>query len=273
MDSLHKPHSGQKVTIRELKECVLGVMDELDRFCRENDIRYFLLGGTMLGAVRHKGYIPWDDDIDVGMFREDYEKFINLYKSEKGYQLRCFEKDPTYYLPFAKLIDPRISLYEEVYKAPEIGAYVDVFQLDYVEKESPEVAAFYGNSILKKLEDLKYMQLRKDRPLWKNALILAGRILYHRSLHKIARDRDARAAALSHKDPTGWVSNPHGAWGFKEVVDAKCFKEAKEYSFEGRSYFGPGDYDTYLSTLYGDYMTPPPPEKQVTHHSFTAIWK
>ena len=87
MDSLHKNRSGEEVTIPELKECILRVMDELDRFCRENGIRYFLLGGTLLGAVRHKGYIPWDDDIDVGMFREDYEKFIMLYHSEKGYEL------------------------------------------------------------------------------------------------------------------------------------------------------------------------------------------
>lgn len=272
MDSLHTTRSGQEVTVLELKECILGAMDELDRFCRKNGIRYFMLGGTMLGAVRHKGYIPWDDDIDVGMFREDYEKFIKLFKSEKGYELRCFQNDPTYYLPFAKLIDPQISLREEVYKAPEIGAYVDVFQLDYVEKESPEVATYFGGSFRKTLENLKYMQLRKDRQLWQNALILVGRILYPRSLHEIAKDRDARATAIAKKS-AGWVSNPHGAWGFKEVVDARCFKEAKEYSFEGHNYFGPGDYDTYLSTLYGDYMTPPPPEKQVTHHSFTVTWK
>jgi len=273
MSNVDLSRSGEEITTEELKESVLGVMDELDRFCRENDIRYFMLGGTMLGAVRHKGYIPWDDDIDVGMFREDYEKFCTLYHAQNGYELKCVQNDPVYYLPFAKLIDTRTALYEEVYKAPQIGAYVDVFPLDYVEKESAQLVKFYAGGLRKTLEDLKYMKLRKDRPLWKNTIIFASRILYHRSLPQIAKDRDARAFALSHVEPTDWVSNPHGAWGMKEVVAARCFAEAKEYPFEGRSYYGPADYDTYLSTLYGDYMTPPPPEKQVTHHSFTATWK
>ena len=273
MSSFHTTHSGQEVTTPELKQCILGVMDELDSFCREHNIRYFMLGGTMLGAVRHKGYIPWDDDIDVGMFREDYEKFIKLYQSNKGYKLFCIEKDPTYYLPFAKLVDPQISLHEDVYRAPEIGAYVDIFQLDYVEKDSPRVTAFYSNNIKNALQVLRYLTLRKDRSLWKNIMILLSRLLYPRTLHKIAVDRDARAVAISSKEPTDWVANPHGAWGIKEVVSADCFQEAKEYPFEGRSYFGPANYDIYLSTLYGDYMTPPPPEKQVTHHGFTAIWK
>lgn len=265
--------SGREVTMDELKASILDVMDELDAFCRKHDIQYFLLGGTLLGAVRHKGFIPWDDDIDVGMFPEDYEKFCRIYESEKGYELKCIQRDPTYYLPFAKLIDPRISLYEEVHKATELGAYVDVFQMEYADKESPAFAAYYSNSFRKTLEDLKYMQLRKDRPLWKNALVLAGRLLYPRSLPKIAKDRIARAATLSHPQPTDWVANPHGAWGLKEVVPAKSFAGTKEYLFEGRTYLGPVDADTYLSTIYGDYMTPPPPEKQITHHSFTAIWK
>lgn len=265
--------AGREVAINELKECILNIMDELDCFCRENNIQYFIIGGTLLGAVRHKGFIPWDDDIDVAMFREDYEKFCRLFKSKKGYQLKCLQRDPDYYHPFAKLIDPQISLYEHIHKAPEIGAFVDIFQLDYVEKNSPEIAAYYGHSFKKSLEELKYMQLRKDRPLWKNALILLSRILCPRSLPSIAKRQDSHAVSISQATPTDWVANPHGAWGFKEVVSSRCFTEAKEYTFEGRNYFGPCDYDTYLSTLYGDYMTPPPPEKQVTHHGFTAIWK
>ena len=265
--------SGQELTNAELKESILNIMDSIHKFCTENNIRYYIIGGTLLGAVRHKGFIPWDDDIDIGIFREDYEKFCRLYHSEEGYILKCIENDPTYYLPFAKVIDPRTSLREEVYKAPEIGAYVDVFYLDYVDKDSPEVATFFGNNLQKTLEDLKYMQLRKDRKLWKNALILAGRILCPRSLPKIAKDRDARARKLSGNALTGWVFNPHGAWGLREIAPAGCFADCVEYPFEGRKYLGPGDYDTYLSHIYGDYMTPPPPEKRVTHHSFIAKWK
>ena len=142
-----------------------------------------------------------------------------------------------------------------------------------MQKDSPELNAYYQPSFKKSLEDLKIMQTRKSRPFYKNALILLGRLLCRRSIHRIAWDRDKRAIAASHRDPTPWVSNLHSPWGAREVVPASCFADRKEYPFEGRTYFGPADYDTYLSTLYGDYMTPPPPEKQVTHHGFTATWK
>ena len=273
MNAHETSRSGQPVSNQELKESILGIMDEIHNFCREHNIRYFLMQGTLLGSVRHRGFIPWDDDLDIGMFREDYEKFCQLFHSDKHYEIRCTQRNSDYYLPFAKVIDTRISLREEVYQAPPIGAYVDVFILDHVEKGSEKLNGYYRRSLKATLEDLKYMEMRKGRSLWKNALILAGRLLYPRSLHKIAMDRDARAVAVSSPEPTGWVSNLHSPWGDREVVPYACFAGVKEYPFEGRTYFGPADYDTYLGTLYGDYMTPPPPEKQVTHHSFDATWK
>ena len=247
MNNKNPVRSGQEVTTDELKSCILEVMDELDRFCRDNNIRYFLVGGTLLGAVRHKGFIPWDDDIDVAMLREDYEKFCKLFHSKNGYVLKC------------------------IHKAPEIGAYVDIFPLDYIEKDSLKVATFYGNSIIKKLEDLKYMQLRKDRPLWKNALILAGRLLCFRSLPKIAKDRERRALAVAHSEPTEWITSLHGAWGIREIVTAQHFAETTEYSFEGRRYLGPVDADTYLTSIYGDYMTPPPEDKRENRHQIQQL--
>lgn len=273
MNTPNLPRSGQPVSNQDLKQSILGIMDEIHSFCQEHNIQYFLMQGTLLGSVRHQGFIPWDDDLDIGMFRADYEKFCRLFHSDKHYELRCTQRNPDYYLPFGKVIDTRISLREQVFKAPPIGAYVDVFILDHVEKGSPELTDYYRRNLKTTLEDLKYMETRKGRSLWKNALILAGRLLCPRSLHRIAMDRDARAVSVSSPEPTGWVSNLHSPWGDREVVPYSCFAQVKEYPFEGRTYFGPADYDTYLSTLYGDYMTPPPPEKQVTHHSFDAIWK
>ena len=273
MDTFSQDRSGQEISVEELKKSIVGILDEVHSFCVANKIRYFLMQGTLLGAVRHQGFIPWDDDVDIGIFREDYEKFCKLFHSDKGYELQCIQKNPSYYLPFAKVIDTRTVLQEEIYTAAPIGAYVDVFILDHVKKDSPELKRYYKRSIRTTLEDLKYMQVRKGRPFWKNALILAGRCLYPKSIHQMAWDRDKRAQAVSYPEVTGWVSNLHSPWGDREVVPYDCFAGVKEYAFEGRTYFGPADYDTYLTTLYGDYMTPPPPEKQVTHHSFTVTWK
>ena len=273
MNDITPSQSGQEVSISDLKQCIVGIMDEIHTFCQEHNIRYYLMQGTLLGSVRHQGFIPWDDDLDIGMFREDYEKFCKLFHSDNSYELRCIQNNKDYYLPFGKVIDTRTILQEEVHTAKPIGAYVDVFILDYVEKDSAKLTNYYKRSLKTTLEDLRYMQLRKNRPLWKNALILAGHLLYPRSIHKMAWDRDQRAIAVSSRKPTQWVSNLHSPWGDREVVPASCFEDVKEYPFEGRTYYGPADYDTYLSMLYGDYMTPPPPEKQVTHHSFTVIWK
>ena len=272
MDGNKQNRSGQVVSDVELKESLIGIMDSVDRFCRENNIKYFLIAGTMLGAVRHKGFIPWDDDIDIGMLREDYEKFCRQYNDEqKVYQVKCIHNDPQYYLPFAKVIDTRISLHEEVYKAPEIGAYIDVFPLDYVERDTAMI--YYRGSFVQTLEDLRYMQTRKDRAFWKNALILISRVLCPRSMHSIAKTRETRALKIASSMPTDWIANLYGAWGIREIAPAACYGDGEDYTFEGRSYRGVADYDTYLSGLYGDYMTPPPPEKRVTHHSFTACWK
>lgn len=273
MNAHETSRSGQPVSALELKQSILGIMDEIHNFCTEHKIQYFLMQGTLLGSVRHQGFIPWDDDLDIGMFREDYEKFCRLFHSDKHYALKCIQRDADYYLPFGKVIDTRTDLREDINHAPSIGAYVDVFILDHVKKGSPELTGYYRRTLKTTLEDLKYMELRKGRSLWKNALILLGRLIYPRSLYKIAKDRDARAVSASSPEPTGWVSNLHSPWGEREVVPYACFSGVKEYPFEGRSYFGPVDFHTYLSTLYGDYMTPPPPEKQVTHHSFTATWK
>lgn len=274
MHVLSDGKAGQPVTDKELKLSLLDMMDSIHQFCEENGIRYYLIGGTLLGAVRHKGFIPWDDDIDIGMLREDYERFCKIYSDTRmGYQVKCIHNDKLYYLPFAKVIDPRISLFEEVHQAPEIGAYIDVFPLDYIQKNVEGHCDYFEQSISRSLEDLRYMKVKKGRAIWKNILILISRILCPRSLHKIACIREERALAYSRPSVEKWIANLHGAWGEREIAPSAYFGEGSLYDFEGRKYWGPQEYDGYLSGVYGDYMTPPPPEKQVTHHGFVATWK
>ena len=274
MEVNERYNSGAAVTDAELKQSLLSIMDSIHHFCEENNIKYFLLGGTMLGAVRHKGFIPWDDDIDIGMLREDYEKFCACYSdSTNSYSLKSIYNDPKYYLPFAKVIDPRISLYEEVPNAPEIGAYIDVFPLDYIEKDSKNGSAFFEKNIRVVLEELRYLRTRKSRAVWKNLLILISRVLYPKTLNAIAIDREKRAKSVSCSKRTPWIANLHGAWKQKEIVPEEFFGQGAKYVFEGREYWGVENYDGYLTCLYRDYMTPPPPEKRVTHHGFVAKWK
>ena len=118
--------------IQELRGVQLGILDDIHAFCVDNGIRYFLACGTLIGAVRHKGYIPWDDDIDLYMPRDDYERFINEFKSVSG---NCRVLDPKkekhYYYTYAKVVDKRTLLVEPEADGYRIGVYVDVFPVDY----------------------------------------------------------------------------------------------------------------------------------------------
>ena len=121
-------------TLKKLRKVEMEILDEIVRICKENDIEYFLTGGTLLGAVRHKGYIPWDDDIDIGMLRKDYDKFINVCKTalDKKYFLDCFETNKEYYLPFAKIKKNNTLFDEELthHLSNHKGIYVDIIPFE-----------------------------------------------------------------------------------------------------------------------------------------------
>jgi lipopolysaccharide cholinephosphotransferase len=120
----------QITDIRELRQLQLAIMDDIHQFCEQNGIRYSLAGGTLIGAFRHQGYIPWDDDIDIYLMRSDYERFLKEYKDKNGrFQLLCPEQTEHYFYTFAKVIDTQTVMIEDETEGYEIGVYVDVFLL------------------------------------------------------------------------------------------------------------------------------------------------
>ena len=125
--------------IQELRSIQMGVLDEVHRFCEEHGLRYFLSSGTLIGAVRHQGYIPWDDDIDIYMPRKDYEKFLASYRDERGvYRAINPQTEAHYYYTFAKVVDQRTKMIEDETEGYEIGVYMDIFPVDYVTDDVQE---------------------------------------------------------------------------------------------------------------------------------------
>ena len=260
----------------EYKVILLKIMDSIDTFCRENNIQYYVLGGTLLGAVRHKGFIPWDDDIDIGMLRKDYDRFCREFhdKNHENYCVISVENNEGYYLPAAKVIDQQTRLRENLNQAIDIGAYIDVFPLDYVcPNKVGKFDYFEKDRIKTALHNLKKMSVSKNRSIWKNTLVLIGHILCRKSVHSIALDEDKRARELSSDEKTEWIANYHGAWKVREIMSSALFDETADYEFCGRKFQGVKQYDAYLTNLYGDYMKLPPIEKRVTHHAYTVEWK
>ncbi len=124
---------GKEITLEEMKGIELNILKQIHELCISQGFRYFLIGGTLLGAVRHKGFIPWDDDIDIGMPRSDYERFIEYCSSnEVPFKLVCNKTDPNYGYLFAKAVDRNTVLIEENANkdGAELGIYVDIFPID-----------------------------------------------------------------------------------------------------------------------------------------------
>ena len=146
----------KEIGIEELKRIQIGILKHLDAFCNENNLKYFMCGGTLLGAVRHKGFIPWDDDIDIMMKREDYDKLIELYpkNDNSNFKLFSYELDKSFPYPFAKMDDFRTIFEEEINDSYKIGVNIDIFPIDYItEDELHEFMDSWRSDHLWKLED------------------------------------------------------------------------------------------------------------------------
>ena len=265
-----------KVTLRKVQLTQLEILREIRRVCEENDIRFFLSDGTFLGAVRHKGFIPWDDDLDVGMLREDYDKFRRIapQKLKPQYFFQDWYSDPNYAPPFGK-VRKCGTVYQEAKSSPlqENGFFVDVFPYDY----APESPAGQ-QKLLKKTRHLFRIKLMKshytpwmegDRVIWKKriAYLWYQLLALFTTQEKLARTYDS----LIRQYPESATVYGQCALSRLYSYPAEMMKTLGTYPFEDDSFPGPQDYDGYLTRLYGDYMTPPPEDERENRHQIIQL--
>lgn len=265
----------KEIKIDELKRIQLEMLKALDSFCKQNDIRYSLAYGTLLGAVRHKGYIPWDDDLDIMLLRDDYDKFIKLFNLN-DYCIIEPKIDKEYSLPFAKVYDKRTIIDEFADVKNLYGVYIDVFPIDKAPNNPAELESFMKEKDkLNKYHLLKIVPIRFNRNPLKNIVLMIGKlILANKSINAISRqmsDLSSKYAYLTKSKMMGIIAPNDNRR--EELLPSEYFDYYTTLPFEGFEAMVIRKYDEYLSASYGDYMKFPPIDKRVSHHRFKAWWK
>lgn len=263
----------RKVDSNELKQLQLEILDCVADYCQKNNIVYWLDCGTLLGAIRHNGYIPWDDDIDLGMLRPDFDRFINGFNGFNArYQVRCIENDPDFYFGFAKVLDTQTILYEPDENGQKYSINIDVVVYDNAPDDSGELKkAFMRRDFYRTCNILRNYNNKPSgnvfRQLFVRFLRLAVKIMpkgyYCRKLVENAKQYNG--------EQTTRVGN------FLGFYNMTCSKKALEsfdtHIFEGKNYVIPVGYDEWLRSFYNNYMKLPPEEQRVSHHKFVAYIK
>ena len=263
--------------LKVFKQKLVETMSAFIGFCAENNITYFATGGTAIGAIRHKGFIPWDDDIDVCMLRSEYDRFLALCDKCKGtgYEIMDYHSRgiPT---PYAKFVNMNTTLVEFDYNPVSTGLFIDVFPLDNVGTNMAATIEL-KNRIMTNVQRYQRTTFDLDCRSMMNYLkgmhlntifkAIKYKLIYKHQVEKYVQMLEEDDRAL--RSVVGeCVLNYYTFYKVeKEIFPKAWFSNTVEKAFEGIVIKLPIGYHEYLSKLFGDYMTPPPVEKQISHHS------
>lgn len=260
----------KRIEAEELKTIQLQILSEVCSFCEQQKIQYWLDNGTLLGAVRHKGYIPWDDDIDIGMLREDYDRFMNLFNQyNTRYKFYCIENNPHFLYPHGKVLDTMTVLYEPDKKGNKLSVNIDVFVYDNAPNDDKKVEKMYDHR--DKYRRLQELRCAKNRP---HGNIIRRICVYivRAALHLFPRNYFVKKILKNSKKHVNANTTRVGNFmSYSRIAcDKSIFNEFIKVEFEGKEYNAPIGYDEWLRAFYKDYMKLPPEEKRVSHHTFEA---
>ena len=262
----------KEIPLEERKALQFNILCKIDEICRKEGFRYYLNSGTLLGAVRHKGYIPWDDDIDIAMPRPDYEAFYQYFicKNRDDCMQLVSYRDRSSIYPFFKMIDPRTTVIEH-YVSPkyQTGIWVDIFPLDGVEK-GDDFAFKLSERITTRYNFIVANPNHATTPLRKVIKVITTPLFQRRDIYALAKQLDEELAATPiNKDNDVALA----VWGYGACERMPySILETCELEFEGKLFLAPKEYDLYLSSIFGDYMTPPPIGQREAHFC-SAYWK
>ncbi len=271
-----------KNNIKVLQTEELKVMKIIKEICEKENIRYFMIGGTLLGAIRHSGFIPWDDDVDLAMPRKDYERFLevsNKYLPSNIF-VQNFRTDDKYRYYITRVLNKNILVEEKRFigvDTPQAYASVDIFPID----GSPNIKFFrnihYFRVMIRRfLMSLCYrdtIDKERKRSKMENLLLnILIKIPFERIISpnkiKESLDKLLKKYGMENSLYSGTIM---GAYRIREMVPTVMFGNPKLYKFEDDTFYGPELVDDYLKHMYGNYMKLPPKEQQKTHYTNITI--
>lgn len=264
--------------MKKVHQIQLELALEIKRICEKNGINYALIAGTMLGAVRHKGFIPWDDDMDIGLLRNDYEKLLDACKRDLGssYFLQTWDTDSGFALPFAKLRkNGTIFIEQNTGKSGlHSGIYIDIFPYDNVPDGKLQKMRHSSKAYVLK----RIMLMKKGYEIWEDgekmkAFIYKMLALFTKPFsEKTIQRMFLRNITQYNLKESEFVVAFGGSYVYrKESIRKKWLVERADILFEGCNFSAPQDAHGYLSYFYGDYMTPPPEEARHNRHKIIRI--
>lgn len=267
----------RELSVDEVKKVQLDILKAVDKWCKDNGIKYFMTCGTLLGAVRHKGYIPWDDDIDIVMLRPDYERFISEFNKNRDDNLSVlhYSIDPQFPYEFAKIQDTRTKIEENSGVTYDLGINIDLFVLDNLgadpndaEKLAKKLKFPMSIFSIKLIVKNKYHTRTLAKRIGVDVLkALASPFTVNWCVNRFNTIAKSHADEEQGEYLAGLSSR---SFNPKQKYRYEWFKDTVELKFEDCVLSAPIGYDEVLTVLYGDYMCLPPVEKQVTHHDYVA---
>lgn len=264
----------RELTVEECKKIELELLLEIKEFCNKHNIQFYLIGGTLLGAVRHKGFIPWDDDIDIYMPRPHYDRFIKLYNAEINNNILYeYSTDKNYRYMFAKLCKRGTKLIEKIADGRvNMGVFVDIFPIDGLGNSESE-----GKAIIDEIKPYTrinmYLLMKSFAKASRWYKQLPKLLMYtYSKMHnpKKIRDKINKIARTYDYDSSLYVGSFIDIAEYKRVMPKSIFSDVAYLEFEGYEFPTPIQYREWLTRFYGDYMKLPPVSQQVYTHGFDA---
>lgn len=260
-----------------LQKCLIEMLSWFHSFCVEHQLCYYLIEGTMLGAARHQGFIPWDDDLDIGMPRSDYKR-LELLMSDQIWDDRYTLETPNssaldYTYTYSKIYDSTTTLIEKGRKSIVRGVYIDVFPLDGVGMTITEAREnFRPISNWLNFLAMRTVDYRKDRKWYKNLAVMLARAIpdFLIDEKRLALKIDLMCSSRAFNEYR-FVGNLLSTYREREIMPREIYGQPMLYQFEGMEIFGVENYERYLSTLYGDWRSLPAEDKRKTTHNIISL--